>query len=623
MATLAYRREIDGLRAIAVLAVVFFHAVGVPAAGYVGVDIFFVISGYLITGMLTNEHQQTGRIDVLAFYARRVRRILPAVIVVVSAVLAVGALLLPYAALIRTANSASASALFAANFFFQFTTGGYFDPSVDSMPLLHLWSLAVEEQFYLVWPALLIAMLSWSPRRTMWVTVAIGLGSLVLAEYLVRSAPQAAFYQMPSRFWELGAGALIAVSPIPKGPDRSWHANVALGCIALACFFPTPRFPGVGALPVVAATSLLLWAIHRHGPLGRAGAFLRWRPIVGIGLVSYSLYLWHWPLLAFYRATTIGAGSTNVRLALCGVALVLAVVSWRYVESPFRRLKPSKTVFAVGTACSIALAITAFSWVAMIKVDEAAQPRDNPLAVKAEGDVQPNFRKCHYQVYSTDFPRPGCESIPGVKPTIVLWGDSMAMTWHPLIDAMGQRRGKSAIDYSRDSCGPFVGYLPPHPMPGDYKCRDWNAKVLQQAEQADVVVLVAFWNNGETNGHIQEFTSRLRPTLLALSPHVGHIILIGATPIMRDKVPHCIRLNAVDRCAVDRREFDVVAMAAMTQLRAAAAGLANVEYIDPADFFCTRTTCPAIRYGIPLYYDDHHIAHSAAVRYVHDVFDRH
>lgn len=238
---IAYRSEIDGLRAIAVTAVVLYHAGAHPAAGFVGVDVFFTISGYLITALLVQEYSCSGRIDFFAFYARRVRRIFPAAAVLVLVVLGIAYQLLPSADLAHTAKSASAAALFCANFFFQATTGGYFDAAAEAMPLLHLWSLAVEEQFYLVWPLLLLALLRQQRVSLLPILVALGLASLGLAEWLMGSNVEAAFYQMPARFWELAAGGAVAITakgqPLPK-----WIANASFTGILATCFVPITHF---------------------------------------------------------------------------------------------------------------------------------------------------------------------------------------------------------------------------------------------------------------------------------------------------------------------------------------------------------------------------------------------
>lgn len=225
-----YRPEIDGLRAIAVLAVVLFHA-GIGSAGFVGVDVFFVISGYLITSILISEP----KIDLVAFYARRVRRIFPAAAVVVLAVLAFAWLLPGADAPQQAAKSAGAALVFGANVFFEFTTGGYWDTASDEMPLLHLWSLSVEEQFYFVWPALLMF------TRSRNVIAGLAVASFVLAEYWMATNPEAAFFRMPARFWELAVGGLIACAPRVRLSSLMGIAGVVLTLVS--CAIDLPRFP--------------------------------------------------------------------------------------------------------------------------------------------------------------------------------------------------------------------------------------------------------------------------------------------------------------------------------------------------------------------------------------------
>ena len=346
-----YRRDIDGLRAIAVLAVVAYHA-GLGGAGYVGVDVFFVISGYLITSLLLQEHAATGTIDLLAFYARRVRRIVPAAVLVVLATLGATMALLSAGQVAETANSAGAALVFVANVYFQVNSGGYFDGPAERLPLLHLWSLSVEEQFYLAWPALLLL------TRSRKAFVVLALASLALAEFWIARGSDAAFYQTPARFWELAAGGIVAASPARALPR--WALPAGLVATLAACVVALPHFPGLGALPAVLGASLLIAAVHG----GASNAFLASRPMVGIGLVSYSLYLWHWPLLALYRATTIEQ-ALPVRLALCAVALLLAIATWRYVEQPFRRMRwPEARTVGVGAALSLVLALGAcgYAW---------------------------------------------------------------------------------------------------------------------------------------------------------------------------------------------------------------------------------------------------------------------
>ena len=570
-----YRPEIDGLRAIAVLAVVLFHA-GIGNAGFVGVDVFFVISGYLITSLLVREWRETRRIDLRAFYARRVRRIVPAATTVVVFALVVGQQLLSAEAQALTERSAGAALLFVANVFFQVSTGGYFDPDSSAMPLLHLWSLSVEEQFYLAWPVLLLLVLGRRPAALRPVIAILVVGSLALAEYLVHQGSDAAFYQMPARFWELAAGGAIAVAPAKRLP--AWMGWAGVLVTLAACVVTPGHFPGLGALPAVAGASLVIAAVHG----GARNALLRNRAMVGVGLVSYSLYLWHWPLLALYRATTIGEPPVSTRLALCAIALVLAVATYRYIEQPFRRRRYGDgATVKVGVATAALLAAVAFSLGWSVNTGGTA---DNPLAVQASRDVP--SRKCHsWMLAPVGLPCP-------TDADTVVWGDSMGYAWMPAFPG--------AAEATRDACAPIVGYLGQQQRRPALLCRDHNA--LVPSLPARTVVLVArWWVHPDID---------LSPTLDALAGK--RVVIIGPSPEMRDAVPHCIRQRSEPRCAVPRREFDAVAKPILEKLRAAAAGRAGVHVVDVTPYFCSETECPPLRDGVPQYWDTHHVSKSAA-----------
>lgn len=567
-----YRPEIDGLRAIAVLAVVLYHA-GIGGAGFVGVDVFFVISGYLITSLLLNEQ----RIDLLGFYARRVRRIFPAAAVVTLATLGASSLLLDPEQQVSVANSAGAALVFGANVFFQVTTGGYFDGPSDQLPLLHLWSLSVEEQFYFLWPALLLFL----PRR--WLRPALlglALASLALAEWWIAHGSQAAFYEMPARFWELAAGGLIAASPARALPR--WLPSAGIVLTLAACALPLGHFPGIGALPAVLGACAILAAVHGGG----TNALLRAKPMVGVGLISYSLYLWHWPLLAFYRTTSIGEGDIQVKLGLCGVAVLLAIASYRYVEQPFRRMRfrSGRTVI-VGAALSSALALSACAIGLHVK-QAPPPPTDNPQAVKAEHDM-PSMA-CH--ISGSDRMTLKCQP----HSRVLVYGDSMAWSW--------LSAAPNGSDVTMDACPPFIGYLPEHPFPGHFQCRAHNDAVV--ALPADLVLIAARW-------HSYADLAPLARTLAALGS-IPHVVIIGPTPEMRDLVPKCIRQHAESACAITRVEFDAQAKPILAQLRKLAAKHPNVEVVDVTDRFCTATSCPPVLNGVALYWDSHHITATAA-----------
>ena len=391
--------EIDGLRAIAVLAVVTYHA-GLSGAGFVGVDMFFVISGYLITSLLLKTIAATGRPDLFGFYARRVRRIVPAVTVIAIACTWTANVLLPPVEMKQVFQSAAASLVFGANFFFQLTTGDYFDSPASQMPLLHLWSLGVEEQFYLLWPLVLTWIMR--TRRPRQVVLVIAVASLVLAQLLIAWRQEWAFFQMPPRLWELAAGGLLAMGP--RRVMQAWVPTLGLIVSIAACLYPLPQFPGIGALPAVVGAAMVCAAAHGGGNLGPVGCILRSRPVVDIGLISYSLYLWHWPLLAFYRATSVGETSLHARLLLCAAAFPLAIASYRYIEQPFRRMRFDK-------ACTVAFGATASIMLSLTACAIGLQP-DPPKAVAlGNGSAKRFLISDEAQPFSTRSPG-GCRLSP-------------------------------------------------------------------------------------------------------------------------------------------------------------------------------------------------------------------
>lgn len=569
---LTYSREIDGLRAIAVAAVVLYHA-GLGGAGFVGVDVFFVISGYLITALLLRERERTGRIDLADFYARRVRRIFPAGIAVILAVLACVPML-PESAKQGVIASAGAASLFGANVYFQLATGGYFTGDASQFPLLHLWSLSVEEQFYLLWPALVML---GAGRRAF---AGIAVASFVLCEWLLVGHPSAAFYQMPARAWELAAGALIAT--MPAKPMPSWTAWAGLGAVLFACLIPLPHFPGVGALPAVAGAALVLWAIHG----GATNRLLASRPFVGVGLISYSLYLWHWPLLAIDRLMRVGPSPWQTRAELVGLAVLLAVASYRYIETPLRKpWASSRRTVAAGFAAMVLLSCGAWAW----RVPEP--PKIAPFVVKCVPFV----------VGDTRVQRPSCVT----GPKVLLWGDSYAHAWTPMAQAIGGRLNLPVTAWALDGCPPLFGPLILRSPDEGVACSAWNAKALAylKASGADTVVIAARWQNFPTE--------RLAQTVRAIAPYTRRILIVGPTPVLPDKPDKCRALGS--DCAVDRADFESGAAKAWAAIRPLAGD--KVSIVDPSDWLCDADRCPGIRDGQALYADTIHVSYYTAATF--------
>ena len=357
-----YRREIDGLRAIAVLPVILFHAgFSVFSGGYVGVDVFFVISGYLITSILISELEQ-GKFSIARFYERRARRILPALFVVMLACLPFAYMWMLPTQLKDFAQSLVAVVFFGSNILF-WRESGYFGADAELKPLLHTWSLAVEEQYYLLFPVFLLLAWRFGRNKVFWSVVVIAAISLLLAEWGWRNKPSANFYLAPTRAWELLAGSICAFLTV----GRTLKSNNMLSAIGLAAiifaifgFGESTPFPSVYALVPVVGTALIIL-------FGRQGTWvaklLSMRAFVGIGLISYSAYLWHQPLFAFARLHSLTEPSHVLMGALAIAALLLAWGTWRWVEQPFRKranpvLITRRSVFVVsGTVGAVFLAL--------------------------------------------------------------------------------------------------------------------------------------------------------------------------------------------------------------------------------------------------------------------------
>jgi peptidoglycan/LPS O-acetylase OafA/YrhL len=341
-----YRADIDGLRAVAVLSVLAFHYGAPIRGGFTGVDIFFVISGFLITQVLAAEIA-AGTFSVLGFYERRMRRILPALLTMLGTVLLAGRLLLSAGDYAALARSTATAAFGVSNFFFHAHTG-YFDQVADLMPLLHTWSLAVEEQFYLVWPLLLLALASVGSRipvaATLAAIVIIGCaGSIAYFQF----DPKAAFYMALPRAWELAIGALLVFLPTLPRVIGEIAAFVGLVLVAIGFTISPAKFPGQFALYPCIGAALLIWPRAQNTISSRLLGLL-----APVGLISYSLYLWHWPVWVYFRVY-INNGTPNAgeAIALAVASIALAGMSYRYIEQPFRRRRWSATsTVAVGFA---------------------------------------------------------------------------------------------------------------------------------------------------------------------------------------------------------------------------------------------------------------------------------
>lgn len=527
----SYRPDVDGLRAVAVIAVVLFHAdLGFPG-GYTGVDVFFVISGFLITQLILRDLGQ-GRFSMLDFWERRARRILPALTVVAAFTLVAGYFLMIPVEYSGLARSVLALAAFSSNILF-FRENSYFAPASESKPLLHTWSLSVEEQFYLFIPIFFWALWRFGQaNRIFWVLAAMGALSLAISAIGVYWFSWATFLLLPTRAWELAVGSLLAFAK----PVESRRVRQAMGTAGilgiLAPFFlysKTTPFPGLAAVPSVAGTALLIWAGMTTNHTERrtlVGALLEWKPFVWVGLLSYSFYLWHWPLLAFNHGLELWKDSVAVKAGLIVLAFGISWLSWKFVEQPFRGrglVRTRRGIFLMSGG-----AVAATSLAAFLILKEGGLPNRGSeivrclMEVRAEcaPDSSVTIRGRPGRLAEADIPEKmmrfgGDDDLP---PRVFVWGDSHAEAALPGIDAACRNLGiggRAAI---------LRGVTPTereaNPLKKILGRRPHNENVLAhlRSEEARrdfrVVVLIARWSDqtgsSDFESHLAELATELR-----------------------------------------------------------------------------------------------------------------
>ena len=630
-ASASYRPDIDGLRTVAVVPVVLFHA-GIPyvSGGFIGVDVFFVISGFLITGIIGRELAE-GRFSILEFYRRRARRIFPALTVVGFATIAVGYFILTPKEYLNLGSSAATIAAFSSNFYF-WKLVSYFDPGIQ--PLLHTWSLAVEEQYYVFFPLLLIALRA----RQRWMVPAlwtIFAASLAVSIALVIGKPSAAFYLLPSRAWELMLGGLLALGQFKEpSSDRQAKAASFIGfsgiVVPIFVYTPSTAFPGIAALPPALGTALLIW--------GRGwGLSSRW--MVSLGLLSYSLYLWHLPVIDFAKYLTDAPLSSVGGLIASGVSLALAALTYRYVETPFRT-GGNKRRLAVQAAVGMPL----LAVVALAVVLSGGMPwRMSPLQSRQLAVMNDDARhpsRCMTIAGSVVEPSDPCQF--GQNPSVLLWGDSHAMVTATSMEAAGV-----AFLFAADADCPIGIGLAIDPNHGgalvsqaSYRnCGTYNAKMLARALKADVktVVLSSRWTNWRVGeqanpaessvdirlvdaagaatslaGNQEKFERGFVALLNRLTGAGKAVVIVGPMPEPSYNVPHRLFVSgfgyAPAPMPADYAARHRVILAFFKSLD----GHNGVSFIWPAERLCRSGTCPTVENGTPLYFDHNHLTVDAA-----------
>ncbi len=484
-----YRKEIDGLRALAVLPVILFHGnlFGVTG-GYVGVDIFFVISGYLITSIISEEIEGN-RFSILNFYERRARRILPALSVVLIFTTIAAFILMPADFLKSYSQSLVSVAAFSSNVFF-YLTSGYFSTASDEKPLLHTWSLAVEEQYYIFFPVLLSVLWFIGKKRLVLFILSLSISSLLLSQYLsYKQAVDANFYLIFSRAWELFAGSLIAIIgrkylSIPKSSkDILGGIGLALIIYSIVFFDKQTPFPSIYTLVPVIGTLLI---IAFGDSTTFVGKLLKHRLFVGIGLISYSLYLWHQPLFAFLRMKTIGEPNEHMFVGAIIVTFTLSILSYKFIETPFRNKKfiPRKRIFQFSVA-SIAVFLSIGLSGHIFKGYEGRLKESHYLET---AQFSPKRKECHTKGESYLKPENACRYFAN-NVTWASFGDSHTVEPAYALAKLLEKDGNGLLHLSFSGCPPSLLFEVKQPG-----CTKWIHEALSFLENNDSItnILLGF-----------------------------------------------------------------------------------------------------------------------------------
>lgn len=647
-----YRPEVDGLRTIAVLPVILFHA-GVAGleGGFVGVDIFFVISGFLITTILVQD-LEAGQFSIWTFYERRARRILPALFTVILACLPFAWLWMFPEQLRDFGQSVVATALFVSNILF-WQESGYFSVGVDLKPLIHTWSLAIEEQYYIAFPVMLALAWRFGRKALFGMVLTIAILSLGMAQVMSQTNPEFGFYLLPTRAWELMFGSLAAFWVLWRQPAPS-QVLASLGALCVLASFvlfdaSTPHPSVWTLLPVVGTTLILVFA--RQGTV--VARVLALRPLVAIGLISYSAYLWHQPLFAFARLRSIADPTLPLMLSLAVLSLVLAALTWKFVEQPFRRHKgraprllPRRAPLLAASACALMVMIGIGGMLHVINGAPWRTPESAMRHRAARLSVNPLRDLCHQNgrtPQELNFP-PDPSCISADKPDgfrAVIIGDSHADAFAFPVRVALEESGWNITEFTVSSCPAVPGITK-----GARKCAEVYDALLNYLKQEDFDLIVVgmrtqtIWASTFDNGeggrepggvNIVETTfdaealglsapatraalagAAVQQGMLDLLALGSPVIVVHAIPEAGSDVPQMAAKRAfylgdgMPEITTARSAYDARAKPGNDVLDAIADP--NLFHVRPADIFCNDVRCTHARDGAIYYYDDDHLS---------------
>jgi peptidoglycan/LPS O-acetylase OafA/YrhL len=599
----SYRGDIDGLRAVAVGLVLLYHTGVTPLrGGFIGVDIFFVISGYLITQLLRAD-LKAGSFRISSFYERRILRILPALFCVIAVTLAVAPLIL-FPVELRTSAETAISALASASNLYLLGSGGYFGADTLSQPLLHTWSLGVEEQFYLMFPLLMILLIRLPLRTARWILGFILLISLAAGVALAYINRDYAYYFPVTRAWELLTGAMVSFAP--RMTFSRWTGEIAAACaflLLLVCglkFHSGLAFPGFYAvIPCLATAAIILFGRHDRPLLNM---LLASRPFTWFGKISYSVYLWHWPILIYYQLAIGRLLNVKEAVILCIVIILIGALSWRYIEQPFRTrgiIKRRSQIWA-GAFLGTILLCTAATTILILSVRQPSGEGER-LAAYLDYDEDPVYRRGTCFLFGhldsvADFQSDTCLNASTTKPNVLIVGDSHAAhLWTGLNDAM---KDMNVMQATATGCKPVLNTR------GERGCIDLINNVFNdylKRKPVDILILSARW--------IRQDIPDVSRTLEMLRGKVGKIIVFGPIVEYYHALPRLLGQSSW------RRDTSLLLTGRNSEQRGIddelepAVAAAGASYISTYALLCPKDggTCTTLTEGVPVQWDYGHL----------------
>ena len=606
-----YRPDVDGLRALAVLPVILFHAGLGCSGGFVGVDVFFVISGYLISTLILKELRD-GNFSLITFWERRIRRILPAMAAVVFATIVAAWFLYLPRDFKQVGESVISQVMLISNIFFWRNTG-YFAAGSDTKPLLHTWSLAVEEQFYLLFPLFLMLLARCQKLSLTKTIVCLAAGSFTLSVIGTYTHPPATFYLLPMRAWELLMGAWLAatrgrLSAGELARETAGWLGVGLVCFAIFFYDRDTRFPGLAAVPPCLGAALIIFSSETK--LSCVGRILAIKPVVFIGLISYSLYLWHWPLLVFskYQAREQSVG---LRAALLAASIALASLSWRYVETPIRKrwiLQKRPQIFGfagVTMATLLGLGLLAYCGNGF--------PARFPANTIRYADCWNH--SAFLNVISLKRAMAGQFVELGSQDTnqpisVLVWGDSHAMAVTPVLDDLCRRFSQRGIQATQSSTAPVLRYVSTAGTSLKENSPAFANAVLTFIAQRHVqnVIITAHWSSYPAS---DTFKTNLLATVRAVLDVGARVFVVKDVPVPGFDVPRIAAITAMhhgdlEQLGVTREQHQM----SNRDLRQTFEQISQMgaTVLDPADYFLNRNGIyGVVRNGQVLYWDSNHL----------------